>query len=114
MFLVCVADCSSTSVPLVMEPKAESVIKEHKNLPALKVEYLVQYEKVRADVSAFKVVDISDPSTGVSFYHLDTAHHPVRAGFLFADAALFLLTGLLTMRLARSEPDHHRLRAGRG
>jgi len=106
LYLVCVADCSSTSVPLIMEPSAESIVKAHKDSAALQIGYLVEYQKVRADVSAFKVVDISDPATGASFYHIDTAPHVVRASFFFGDAVLFLLTGLFIVFLIRPERSY--------
>lgn len=99
LYLACVADCNATSVPLVMEPKAQSVLTDRRGAPAFKIGYLAEAVKVGTDKTAFKVVDISDPSTGASFYHLDTSRHSWRAGILFADAGLFLLTGLLIMRL---------------
>jgi hypothetical protein len=95
LYLACVADCDSTSVPLVMEPKAQSILRDRRGVPAFKIGYLVEAVKFGTDKAAFKVVDISDPSTGASFYHLDTSRHSWRVGILFADAALFLLTGLL-------------------
>jgi len=94
-YLACVEGCTSTSVPLIMEPVAQSIVREHGSSPTLKVGYLIETGKIRADANGFKVVDISDPSTGASLYHLDTSHHALRAGILFADAALFLLVGLL-------------------
>jgi hypothetical protein len=103
-YLVCVTECNSTSVPLVMEPRAQSIVKDHKSSPALKVGYLHESDMIGGDTDGYKVVDISDPSTGVSFYHVDTSHHSVRAGLYFADAALFLLAGLLGLRRAKDEP----------
>jgi len=94
-YLACVTDCRPVNGSLVMEPKAQLAIKDHQNLPTFKVDYLMENERVRGNVNVFKVVDISDPATGASFYHLDTARHPVRAGLYFADTALILLTGLL-------------------
>lgn len=94
-YLACVEDCTSTSVPLIMEPAAQSIVREHGSSPALKVGYLIETGKIRAETNGYKVVDISDASTGASLYHLDTSHHPLRAGIFLADAALFLLAGLL-------------------
>jgi hypothetical protein len=103
-YVACVADCNSASVPLIMEPRAQSIVKARKDLPALQIGYLVESGRNPADTGGFKVVDISDPSTGASLYHLDTSHHPVRASAFFADAALFLLAGLLGLRPVKHEP----------
>jgi len=104
LYLACVADCSSTGIPLVMEPKAQSVLRDHRELPAFKIGYLVENVKVLPDKTAYRVVDISDPATGASLYHLDTSSHPWRAGLLFADAAFFLLTGLLVFNREPKAP----------
>jgi hypothetical protein len=98
-YVACVADCNSKAVPLIMEPRAQSIVKAHQNLSALQIGYLVESGKNPADAGGFKVVDISDPFTGASLYHLDTSHHLARASVFFADAALFLLAGLLGLRV---------------
>lgn len=102
-YLACVGDCNSTSVPLIMEPRAQSIVRDHRNSPVLKVGYLIESGKIRSEIDGYRVVDISDPSTGVSYYHSDTSHHPVRAGVLFIDATLFLLACLLGLRTENRE-----------
>jgi hypothetical protein len=100
LYQACLTNCDSLGVLLVMEPKAQSILRDHPDLPAFKIGYLSEGVKAGSDRSAFKVVDISDPTTGTSFYHLDTSLHPWRAWTFFADAVLFLLTALLGIYLA--------------
>jgi hypothetical protein len=95
LYRACAAKSKSSGVLLVMEPKAQAVLRSHQELPEFKIEYLTEYLSVGSNKMAYKVVDISDPYTGTSFYHLDTSHHPWRSGLLFSDAAWLLLTGLL-------------------
>jgi hypothetical protein len=111
-YVACVADCNSAGVPLIMEPRAQSIVKAHKSMSAWQIGYLVESGKNRGEIEGYKVVDISDPSTGASLYHLDTSRHPVRASAFFADAALFLLAGLLGLRPVKREPKSTESRAG--
>jgi hypothetical protein len=102
LYRACVTNCDTPGVQLVMEPKAQSVLRDHQELPAFKIGYLVEAVKVLSGKTAYKVVDISDPSTGIYFYHLDTNRHPWRAELFFADAAFFILAGLLDFCLSFS------------
>jgi hypothetical protein len=104
-YLAHVEGAMAHNITLVMEPRAQAVLTKQKRLSGFTVGYLADPMMVRPDVFAFKVVDISNPETGASYYHIDTARHAVRAGFFFADGVLFAALFMLAIRVRTHPPE---------
>jgi len=101
--LVCVSPCE-TSPRLLMHDEASDAFERGARVPNLTLGYLLKSEEAARGLWVYDVVDIVNTETGRSYYHRDTNHHPFRVAFLFGDALLVLLTGVLCARLAASSP----------
>jgi len=101
--LLCFTPCE-TSPRLYMHDEASDAFERGARVPNLTLGYLLKSEEAERGVWVYEVVDIVNAETGYSYYHRDTDRHPFRIAFLFGDALLVLLTGVLCARLAASSP----------